>query len=416
MTLLIKNIKQLIGIAADNHSVLKGNQMASLSILENAFLIAENGIIKEFSTMENFSSIKHTNFDATIDANNCVVLPGWIDSHTHLVFATTRELEFVDRIKGLSYEEIAANGGGILNSAKKIALATEDELFESAWQRLIQVIKLGTVAIEIKSGYGLTIEAELKMLRVIKRLKAKSPIPIKATLLAAHAYPIEFKQNHRGYLDLIINELLPQVANENLADYFDVFCEKGFFSIEETDELLAAAAQHNLPAKIHANQLHYSGGVQIGVKHQAISVDHLECVGDEEIEALKDSTTLPVLLPSAAFFLKLAYQPARKIMDANLPVVLASDYNPGSSPSGNMNFVVSLACTQMAMLPEEAINACTINAAYALQLQHKLGSITIGKKANLIITKPINNFAVIPYSFGESVIDKMIINGAIFKS
>jgi imidazolonepropionase len=415
MSILIKNIKQLIGIAADHSSVLKGSQMASLSILENAFLIAENGIIKQFGRMEQISSILPNNFDETIDAKNCVVLPGWIDSHTHLVFATTRELEFVDRIKGLSYEEIAANGGGILNSAKKIALATEDELFESAWQRLIQVIKLGTVAIEIKSGYGLTIESELKMLRVIKRLKAKSPIPIKATLLAAHAYPIEFKQNHRGYLDLIINELLPIVVKQNLADYFDVFCEKGFFSVEETNELLSAAAHYNLPAKIHANQLHYSGGVQVGIKHQAISVDHLECVGDEEIDALKNSTTLPVLLPSAAFFLRLSYQPARKIIDANLPIVLASDYNPGSSPSGNMNFVVSLACTQMAMLPEEAINACTINAAYALQLHHELGSITVGKKANLIITKPINNFAVIPYSFGESVIDKMIINGTLFK-
>jgi len=280
---------------------------------------------------------------------------------------------------------------------------------------LMNVIKMGTVAIEIKSGYGLSVDAELKMLRVIKRLKEKSPIPFKATLLAAHAYPIEFKQNHRGYLDIIKNEILPQVAKEKLADYFDVFCEQGFFSVEETDELLTEAWKYNLAPKIHANQLHYSGGVQVGVKHNAISVDHLECVGDAEITSLQSSNTLPVLLPSAAFFLKLHYQPARKIIDADLPVVLASDYNPGSSPSGNMNFVCSLACTQMGMLPEEAINATTINAAFALELQDKLGSITIGKLANVFITKPINSYAVIPYSFGENMIDKMVINGKVFE-
>ncbi|MEY4874949.1 MAG: hypothetical protein RL708_98 [Bacteroidota bacterium] len=413
MSLLIKNIHQLIGISETGNTVLKGKMMKELAIIENAFLYAENGLIKSYGKMNDLEDSYHA-ADEIIDATDCVVLPGWIDSHTHLVFAATRESEFVDRINGLSYEEIAKRGGGILNSALKIASATEDELFKSAWQRLINVIKMGTVAIEIKSGYGLSVEAELKMLRVIARLKEKSPIPIKSTLLAAHAYPIEYKQNHQGYINLIKNDLLPLVAKEKLADYFDVFCEQGFFSIEETDELLTEAWKYNLAPKIHANQLHYSGGVQIGVKHNAISVDHLECVGDEEINALKGSNTLPVLLPSAAFFLKMHYQPARKIIDAGLPVVLASDYNPGSSPSGNMNFVVSLGCTQMSMLPEETINAATINAAFALELQNELGSITIGKKANLIITKPMNSYAVIPYSFADNMIDKMIINGQIF--
>ena len=412
MSLLIKNIFQLVQTAANN-DLVKGSSMSNLPMLTDAFLYCENGIIKSFGEMSQLENQSIT-ADETIDATGCVVCPGWIDSHTHLVFAATRESEFVDRIKGLSYEEIANRGGGILNSAKKIQAASEDELFATAWQRLMEVIEMGTVAIEIKSGYGLNVDAELKMLRVIKRLKEKSPIPVKATLLAAHAYPLEFKQNHQGYLNLIKNDLLPVVAHENLADYFDVFCEQGFFSVAETDELLTAAAQYNLPAKIHANQLHHSGGVQIGVKHKAISVDHLECVGDAEIIALQSGNTLPVLLPSAAFFLNLPYQPARKIIDANLPVVLASDYNPGSSPSGNMNLVISLACTQMKMLPEEAIHATTINAAHALRLQEKLGSIALGKMANLIITKPISSYAVIPYSFGKSVIDKMIINGEIW--
>ncbi|MEN9523105.1 MAG: hypothetical protein RL065_1482 [Bacteroidota bacterium] len=414
MSILIKNIKQLIGVSSAENKVIKGKELAQLSVMENAYLYAEKDCITAIGKMDELP-INFQNTTEIIDAKGCVVSPGWVDSHTHLVFATTREEEFVDRIKGLSYEEIAQRGGGILNSAKKIANATEDELFESAWHRLMNVIKMGTVAIEIKSGYGLSVESELKMLRVIKRLKEKSPIPIKATLLAAHAYPAEFKQNHRGYLDIIKNEILPQVAKEKLADYFDVFCEQGFFSVDETDELLSAASQYNLAPKIHANQLHYSGGVQIGVKHKAISVDHLECLGDDEIHALKGSTTLPVLLPSAAFFLKLPFQPARKIIDADLPIVLASDYNPGSSPSGNMNFVVSLACTQMNMLPEEAINASTINAAFALELQNEVGSIAVGKKANFFITKPINSYAVIPYSFGETLINKMVINGKVFE-
>ena len=412
MGLLIKNIHQLIQVASSNQ-VLKGEAMKTLPMLENAFVYCKSGMIKAFGKM---ADCDENAFNAAeiIDATCCVVGPGWIDSHTHLVFAATREAEFVDRINGLSYAEIAQRGGGILNSAKKLQAATEDDLFASAWQRLMEVIALVTVAIEIKSGYGLSVESELKMLRVIKRLKEKSPIPIKATLLAAHAYPLEYRENHRGYLDLIKNELLPIVAQEKLADYFDVFCEEGFFSVAETDELLQAANQHKLPAKIHANQLNHSGGVEVGVKNKAISVDHLECVGDNEIEVLKNSDTLPVLLPAAAFFLQLPYQPAKKIMAAGLPVVLASDYNPGSCPSGNMNFVMSLACTQMGMLPEEAINACTINAAHALQLEESLGTIAVGKIANLFITQPISSFAVIPYSFGKSVIDKMVLNGKVW--
>ncbi len=413
MRLLIKNIHQLIQ-TKKNNEVAKGTAMKDLPMIENAFVFCNDGKIISFGSMNEINEAEK-NADEIVDATNCVVGPGWVDSHTHLVFAATREEEFVNRIEGLSYEEIAKRGGGILNSAKKLQAASEQELFDSAWQRLMDVIDMGTVAIEIKSGYGLTFESELKMLRVIKRLKEKSPIPIKATLLAAHAYPLEFKNNHRGYLDFIINELLPAVAKEKLADYMDVFCEQGFFSVDETDELLKAAFHHGLPPKIHANQLHYSGGVQIGVKQNAISVDHLECVGDDEIKSLQGSNTMPVLLPSAAFFLNLPYQPARKMIDAGLPVALATDFNPGSSPSGNMNLVLSLACTQMKMLPQEAINAATINASHALQLEHELGTIAVGKIANLFITQKISSYAVIPYSFGKTVIDKMVLNGKIWK-
>jgi imidazolonepropionase len=344
-----------------------------------------------------------------------VVGPSWCDSHTHIVYAGSREAEFVDRIKGLSYEEIAKRGGGILNSAKKLNTATEDELFESAWNRLEEIKMMGTGAVEIKSGYGLSVEGELKILRVIKKLKEKSPLTIKSNFLAAHAYPIEYREDHNGYIDLIINKMLPVVAEEQLADYIDAFCEFGFFSVDETSRILEAGAKYGLKPKIHANQLNFSGGIQVGVKYNAISVDHLECVGEEEIESLRNSSTIGTLLPSAAFFLGLHYQPARKMIDAGLPIALATDYNPGSSPSGNMNFVLSLACTQLKMLPEEAINASTLNGAYAMELSKDYGSITKGKNANVFITKPISSYAFIPYSFGSNQVETVILNGHIEK-
>jgi imidazolonepropionase len=412
MLTLLSNIKQLIQFQPieDVKTLVKGKDMNNLPTLDNAYLIIENSTIHSFGTMINVPNLQ---FDKTIDCTGKFVMPTWIDSHTHLVHAQYREQEFVDRINGLTYEEIAQKGGGILNSASKLSSSTESELFDTAWVRLQDAIQLGTGAIEIKSGYGLSVEAEIKMLRVIKQLKEKSSIPIKATFLGAHTFPLEYKQNHEGYLKLIIDKMLPQIAQEGLADYIDVFCEQGFFSVDETSRLLYAGSKYNLKAKIHANQLYKSGGVQIGVKHNALSVDHLESMGDEEIECLQNSSTLPVLLPGAAFFLNMHYQPARKMIDANLPIVLASDYNPGSCPSYNMNFVISLACTQMKMTPEEAINACTINAASALELEKQLGTIKVGKLANLIITKPIPSIAFMPYWYGQNVIENVIINGMI---
>jgi imidazolonepropionase len=338
-----------------------------------------------------------------------MILPTWVDSHTHLVYSHTRELEFVDRINGLSYEEIAQRGGGILNSAKRMTEINENDLYEISKIRLDETIALGTGAIEIKSGYGLSTEGELKMLRVIKRLKENTNIDIKASFLAAHTYPLAYRENHAAYIQLIIDEMLPLVAKENLADYMDVFCEKGFFSPDETDQLLEAGYKYGLKPKIHANQLYNSGGVQVGVKHQAISVDHLETMDDEEVNCLLNSNTIPTLLPGAAFFLAMHYQPARKLIDAGLPVALASDYNPGSCPSANMNFILSLACTQMKMTPEEAIHACTLNGAAALELTDTLGSIKIGKKANFIITKPISSYALLPYYYGNNLIEEVVI-------
>ena len=346
-----------------------------------------------------------------IDASGQFVLPTWCDSHTHLVFAASREEEFVDKIKGLSYAEIAAKGGGILNSAGKLNETSEAELLRMAWIRLQEVMQSGTGAIEIKSGYGLSVEGELKMLRVIKKLKETSPIPIKATFLGAHTYPVEYKENHKGYIDLIINEMLPVIAKEKLADYIDVFCETGFFSPEETETICKAGISYGLKPKIHVNQLNLSGGTQVGVKLGALSVDHLETMDDDAINTLAASTTIGTLLPTAAFFLRIPFQPARKLIDAGCAIALATDFNPGSSPSGNMNLVIAMSCIQMKMLPEEAINAATINGAYAMELQDELGSITVGKKANLIFTKPIPSLAYLPYSFGTNLIDKVMIAG-----
>jgi imidazolonepropionase len=412
---LVSNIKSLKGILASEILLKRGSEMAHLESIDNAYLIIENDTIFSFGKMEVLANAtQNLTISTQIDAKGGMVLPSFMDSHTHIVFAKWREEEFEMRIKGKSYEEIAAAGGGILNSAKKLQNMSEAELFEQAHERLQQVISQGTGAIEIKSGYGLTVKDEIKMLRVIAQLKQVSPIPIKATFLGAHAIPTEFKQNRQGYIDLILNEMLPNIANEKLADYFDVFCDQGFYTVEETDLLLNAAAKYNLKPKIHANELGYTGGVQVGVKHNALSVDHLEYTGKEEIECLLNSNTMPVGLPNCSFFLGIPYMPARKMIDAGLPVCLASDYNPGSSPNGRMGFVVSLACTQMKITPEEAINATTINGAYAMELSHQYGSITQGKVANLIITKPISSLAYIPYNFGNDCVDRVIINGKLY--
>lgn len=380
--------------------------MAHLPQLENAWLLAENGIIHSFGPM---SALPEMHADETIDATGKMVLSAWVDSHTHLVYAAPRDAEFSDRIRGLTYEAIAKNGGGILNSARRLNAIDESELYDQTLARLHAIMKTGTGTIEIKSGYGLCLDGELKMLRVIRRLRETTPVTIKATFLAAHAYPVEYKDNKEGYIRLIIDEMLPRVAAEGLADFIDVFCEQGFFGVPETSRLLDAAAKYGLRPKIHANQLYNSGGVQVGVKHNALSVDHLECVGPAEIEALRGSHTMPVLLPGAAFFLGMHYQPARSIIDAGLPVCLATDYNPGSCPSGNVPLLLTIACTQLKMTPEEAINAVTINGAAALGLQHQLGTIQPGKKASLIITKPIPSLAYIPYDFGNNNIERLIL-------
>ena len=410
MTTLITNIAQLINTREET-TLLRGAALAELPFIENAFLLIEDGIIAAYGHMYELELKVPQLPKHVIDAEGQFVLPTWCDSHTHLVFAKTREEEFIDKLKGMSYAEIAAKGGGILNSADKLNKASEDELFNSAWERVQEVIKLGTGAIEIKSGYGLTVKGELKMLRVIKKLKERSNIPIKATFLAAHTYPVLYKDNHQAYIDCIINEMLPVIAAEKLADYIDCFCETGFFSPKEMETICKAGMTYELKPKLHVNQLNSIGGIESAIKLNALSVDHLETMTDEDVEGLRASNTIGTLLPTAAFFLRMQFQPARKLIDAGCAIALASDYNPGSSPSGNMNFVIAISCIQMKMLPEEAINAATINAAYAMELENELGSITIGKKANLIFTKPIPSLAYLPYSFGNNMIDKVMING-----
>jgi imidazolonepropionase len=409
MTTLISNIKLLVN-TRENFHLLRGKELNDLPCIENAFLIIEDDRIAEYGAMKDVK-FRVADFTSYFDAKGKMILPSWCDSHTHLVFAGSRESEFVDKIKGLSYAEIAAKGGGILNSAKKLNATPEDELYKQSYKRLQEVIASGTGAIEIKSGYGLSVEGEIKMLRVIQRLKRNSKIPIKATFLGAHTIPTEYKENRQGYLDLVTNEMLPAIANEKLADYIDVFCEEGFFTPEETERICNAGKTIGLKSKIHANQLAVSGGVQAGVKAGAISVDHLESMDDDAIQTLSNSSTIGTLLPTAAFFLRMPYQPVRKLIDSKCAIALASDFNPGSSPSGNMNFVVALGCIQMKMLPEEAINAVTINGAYAIELENEVGTITVGKKANLIITKEIPSLAYLPYSFGSNLIDRIMING-----
>lgn len=408
MKSIVHHIQLLVNTRMHSN-VLRGSELALLPSIADAYLMIEDGKILRYGPMQELS--KEELADEWIDAKGATVMPAWCDSHTHLVFAETREEEFVDKIKGLSYEAIAAKGGGILNSARKLANCSEDELFERAMIRLQSLMHLGTGAIEIKSGYGLNTEQEIKMLRVIKRIKAAAPIPVKASFLGAHTYPLAYKENHEGYIAEIINEMLPVIAKEKLADYIDVFCEQGFFNVEETERICKAGMALGLKPKIHANQLHASGGVQLGVALNAVSVDHLETMDVDAIKVLSSSNTIGTLLPTAAFFLRMPYQPARTLIEANAAIALASDYNPGSSPSGNMNFVVSLSCIQMRMLPEEAINAATLNGAYAMELGEELGSITPGKRANLIFTKPIPSLAFIPYSFGNNLIDKVMING-----
>ncbi|TXG38458.1 imidazolonepropionase [Seonamhaeicola maritimus] len=407
MATLFKNIKELLQVRTEPVKFVSGKEMNIIPTIKDAFLLVENGLISDFGSMRDCPS---SNFDEVIDCTGKMVMPAWCDSHTHMVYAGNRESEFVDRINGLTYEEIANRGGGILNSAKTLQETSEDDLYNQSKVRLEEIIKLGTGAVEIKSGYGLTLEAELKMLRVIKRLKENYSIEIKATFLGAHALPKEFK-NTSDYIDYVIEAILPIVAKENLAEYIDVFCETGYFSVEDTNRILEAGKQYGFTPKIHVNQFTAIGGVQAGVKHNALSVDHLEEMRDVDIEALRGSQTMPVALPGCSYFLSIPYTPARRIIDAGLPLALATDYNPGSAPSGNMNFVVSTACVKMKMTPEEAINASTINGAYAMGLQDKVGSITNGKLANLILTKPINSFGFIPYSFGENHIESIFLAG-----
>lgn len=413
MKLLIKNIKQLVQVRENAPIKVSGVDMKILPIIENAWLAIEDGLIVEYGEMSTFPGITDWSNLEIIDASGKLVFPSWCDSHTHIVYAGTRETEFVDRINGLSYEEIAQRGGGILNSAEKLANTSEEELINSASIRIKEVIQQGTGAIEIKSGYGLSVEAELKILRAIKKLKELFEIPIKSTFLGAHAYPTAYKKNKAAYVDLVINEMLPKIAAEKLADYCDVFCEENYFSVEDTERILEAAKKHGLTPRVHANQMSKSGGVQVGVKVGAISVDHLEFVEDDEINALTNSITMPTILPGAAFFLSLPHPPVRKMIDAGLPLAIASDYNPGSCPSGNMSFMISIACVQYKMTPEEAINAATINSAYSLGISEMHGSITIGKKANLFITKEISSYAYIPYAFAMPQIETVIINGKI---
>jgi imidazolonepropionase len=410
MITLIKNIKELLQVRETSISKVSGAEMATLPTIKNAFLILKDNLIEDFGSMENLPDIKANKI---IDATGRIVLPSWCDSHTHIVYAGNREQEFVDRINGFTYEQIANRGGGILNSAKKLNETSEEEIYEQSKLRLEEVMHLGTGAVEIKSGYGLTVEGELKMLRVIKKLAENYPIAIRATFLGAHAFPIHFKENKQGYIDEIITKMLPEIAQNKLADYIDVFCETGYFSVEETEKIMEAGIQFGLKPKIHVNQFNSIGGIQSGVKFKALSVDHLEIMSPEDIEALKDTETMPVALPSCSYFLSIPYTPAREMIKAGLPLALATDFNPGSTPSGNMNFVVATACIKMKMTPEEAINAATINGAYAMGLSETHGSITKGKKANLILTKPISSYYQIPYAFGSNLIECVFLEGQI---
>jgi len=413
MKIIIKNIAELVQTEQSCKKWIAGKDMQNLNTIQDAFIEIEDGFITQFGSMKDWTGINNWGNTEVIDAEGGMIFPTYCDSHTHLVFAKSREEEFVERIKGVSYEEIANKGGGILNSAKKLQNISEQELFEDALIRLNTLIKMGTGAIEIKSGYGLTLESELKILRVIKRLKDTSDATIKATFLGAHALPKKFKNNKDSYMDLVINKMLPKIAEENLADYVDIFCEKGYFTVKDTKRLLEAANKFKLKAKTHVNQFNSLGGIEASVNLGALSVDHLEEMKEQDFDALLGSNCMPTILPSCSFFLGIPYSPARKMIEKGLPIALASDYNPGSSPSGNMNFVSSLGCIKLKMTPEEVINATTINSAYAMGVEKELGSIAIGKKANLFITKPIPSYSYLAYNFGENIIARTIINGKI---
>jgi imidazolonepropionase len=410
MTTLIINIRELLQVRETNITKISGAAMALLPTIKNAFLVIQDNLIADFGPMENVPKIKP---DKVIDATGKMILPTWCDSHTHIVYAGNREQEFVDRINGMTYEEIANRGGGILNSAKKLNETSEEEIYNQSKIRLEEIMRLGTGAVEIKSGYGLTVDGELKMLRVIQQLANNYPITIKATFLGAHAFPFEYKENRKGYIDLIITQMLPEIALNKLADFIDVFCETGYFTVEETTQVMQAGIAFGLKPKIHVNQFNSIGGIQAGIQCNALSVDHLEIMNIEDITALKNTDTMPVALPSCSYFLSIPYTPAREIIAAGLPLALATDYNPGSTPSGNMNFVVATACIKMKMTPEEAINAATLNGAYAMGISGTHGSITIGKKASFIITKPIPSYYQLPYAFGSNLIDSVYIEGEI---
>ena len=410
--MLIVNIKELVGIEEQGRLLKRGKEMAETGRIKNAFLLIKGKRIADYGPMDSDACRKYLAENQRVhDVKGSVVMPAFCDSHTHLVYANSREMEFVDKIRGLSYEEIAKRGGGILNSAKATAAASEDELYDMAQQRLDEVMRMGTGAIEIKSGYGLTTESELKLLRVIRRLKENSPVLIKSNFLGAHGIPMEYRGHQEDYVDLVINEMIPLVAAEDLADFIDVFCDQGFFTVEDTERILMAGIKYGMRPKIHANEMAISGGVQVGVKYGAISVDHLEQMGDEEIECLKDSETMPTILPGCAFFLNLPLSPARKMIEAGLPVAMASDFNPGTSPSGNMQLILSMACIRYRLTPEEALNATTLNTAYAMGVSDEVGSITKGKLANLIITQPMTQLEFMPYYYGANKVAKMILNG-----
>ncbi|MBP5516095.1 MAG: imidazolonepropionase [Bacteroidales bacterium] len=408
MKTLIKNIKELVQVEYQPKVRVMGKDMANIQTIKNAYLIVEDDKISSFGQM---IDLAEQTFDLEVDATGRMVFPTFCDSHTHMVYAGSREIEYIDKIRGLSYDEIAKRGGGILNSAKRVQEASEQQLFDDALARLEMMTSFGTGAVEIKSGYGMTVEAEMKMLRVIRRLKEVSPLTIKSTLLGAHGIPMEYRGCQEKFVDLVVNEMVPQAAAEGLADYIDVFCDEGFFTVEDTARILEAGAKYGMRPKIHANEMACSGGIQVAVKYNALSCDHLEFTGDAEIECLLGSETMPTVLPGAAFFLNMQHAPVRKMMDAGLAVAMASDYNPGSSPSGNMQLILSFACVNYRMLPEEALNATTINSGYAMGVSDRLGSIAVGKTANFYITKPISTFEYMPYAYGENKVESVFLNG-----